>query len=82
MEPNFNVLGVGLTGPQMLFISISLLFGLIGWSTVFLETYRHFSKMDKDKRISMSFVNATILTVIVLAVCYVAFQYYIGEVLK
>jgi hypothetical protein len=82
MESSFNLLGVQLAGPQMLFIWISSLFGLIGWSTVFLETYLHFSKIDKDKRISMSFVNATILTAIVLAVCYVAFQYYLGEVLK
>jgi len=48
-------------------ILITFLFGIFLWLIIFLNTYRHFPKMEKSKRINLSVLNATIPTVTILA---------------
>ncbi len=67
---------------QLLFASIMLVFGLVGWLMVFLETYRHFPKMEKTERIRLSVTNATVMTIMLVVVCYIALQLLEVEALK
>ena len=76
MEPSINVFGIELEAYQTMFLLIASLFGLLGWLMVFLETYRHFPKMDSDERFRLSFTNATVMTGMVLVIVYIAFYYY------
>ncbi len=65
-----NYLAFAAAGPAF------LVFGLLGWTAVFIETYRHFPHMGRKERLKTSIINATSLTLIVLAVIAV-FAYFI-----
>lgn len=52
------------------FLPIAVIFGIIEWIIVFLETYRHFPKMERQKRIRNSVYDATIMSVIMTAIIY------------
>jgi hypothetical protein len=53
-------------------------FVLLLWLMIFLETYRHFPKMEKNQRIRMSFVNATELALFISILCYVTLYLIVG----
>ena len=55
-----------------LMIPIGGVFGTLFWITIFMQTLRHFPKMDKHQRIMMSAASATLLTFILLAITYLA----------
>jgi len=55
-----------------LMIPIGGTFGSLFWIMIFLQTYRHFPKIDNRERFLMSAKSATILTGILLAVTYVS----------
>jgi len=57
-------------------IPIMVVFGVIGWVMIFLETYRHFPKMDAEKRMALSLTNATVMTVMFVVLVYVSMHYY------
>jgi len=57
-------------------IPIMVVFGVIGWVMIFLETYRHFPKMDAGKRMALSLTNATAMTVMFVVLVYVFMRYY------
>ena len=55
----------------LLAVSPALLcFAAIAWAMFFLETYRHFPKMDGRQRLMMSLGNATLLTLALVAAVY------------
>ena len=60
---------------QLNFLAVSpivIIFGILGGVMVFLDTYRHFPKMESEKRFGMSLANAIIATLLLLAVVYIA----------
>jgi len=63
------------------FVPIISIFGIIEWIIVFLETYRHFPKMEKSNRIRNSTIDATLMTVTITAITYF-FLYLILQILQ
>jgi heme/copper-type cytochrome/quinol oxidase subunit 4 len=59
-------------------IPVVAVFGIIGWTMIFLETYMHFPEMDKKERIKMGAVNATVLVLILIAVVYLSMLVFLG----
>ena len=57
---------------NVLLISLPVLivFGIILWLMIFLNTYRHFPKMDSEERLWLCIVNATSLTGILIGIVY------------
>jgi len=53
-----------------IFVPIATMFGIIEWVIIFLESYRHFPEMEKQKRIKNSVYNATIMTIVMTAIIY------------
>jgi len=43
-------------------VPVLLVFSAIEWLIIFLETYRHFPKMEENKRIRNSIIDASIFT--------------------
>ncbi len=50
----------------------ALLFGPLFWAMVYLQTYRHFPKMERRKRVVHAATAATVLTLFLLAVVLLA----------
>ena len=63
-------------------IPIMVVFGVIGWVMIFLETYRHFPKMDAEQRMALSLTNATVMIGIFIVIVYVFMYYYSGAILN
>ena len=61
-----------------LFIPLMALFGAIGWLITFMETYRHFPKMDGRKRLKMSIIMATVMTIFLVIISYIFSYFYLG----
>ncbi len=59
----------------------ALLFGSLLWVTIFLQTYRHFPKMDPRQRVWMSCKSATTMTVALLAIVCVFLYLIIQQLL-
>jgi small neutral amino acid transporter SnatA (MarC family) len=53
-----------------MFVPLLLVFSVIEWLIIFLEIYRHFPKMEKNKRIWNSVVDATTFTFIIFIILY------------
>jgi uncharacterized membrane protein len=60
-------------------VPLVAVFGIIGWTMVFLETYMHFPKMDKRERIKMGAINATVLVLILIVVVYLSMLTILGD---
>ena len=63
-------------------LPIFIAFGVPFWFMIFLQTYRHFPKMESAKRMSMSISSATILTAILLGVVFLAWLYFAAQIVK
>jgi len=50
-------------------IPIFAVFGIAHWLMIFMETYRHFPKMDGLERWKFSLINSTGSLLIILAIC-------------
>ena len=59
---------------------ISAFFGACLWTIIFLNTYMHFPKMEKKERIKLAVSNATIPTVLVLAIILLSLWLILGEI--
>lgn len=62
-------------------IPVVAVFGIIGWTMIFLETYMHFPKMDKRERIKMGVVNATVIVLILIVVVYLSMLVIVGQII-
>ena len=62
----------------LLTLALGSIFGFIFWLQIYMETYRHFPKMDKHKRIIMSATSATVATIILL-IAVTLFMYWLFE---
>ena len=51
-------------------VPLFLVFSVIEWLIVFLETYRHFPKMEKEKRIRNSIIDASVFTFTIFFILY------------
>jgi len=51
---------------------IILVFSAIFWAMIFLNTYRHFPKMDEFQRFKLGAENATLLTVVLVGAVVLA----------
>jgi len=51
-------------------VPVLLAFSVIEWLIIFLETYRHFPKMEENKRIKNSIIDATTFTSVVFIILY------------
>jgi len=51
---------------------IIAIFGAIFWLMIFLNTYSHFPKMNPEERLWLCIVNATVLTVMLMSIVYLA----------
>ena len=51
-------------------LPITIGFGLIFWLMIFLNTYRHFPKMNPTERLWMCIESATMITLILMGVVY------------
>ena len=60
---------------SLLPLAIIAIFIPIGWMMIFFQTYRHFPKMERNRRLWMSFVNATGLSLFISAICYIAIRF-------
>jgi hypothetical protein len=60
-------------------IPVVAVFGIIGWTMIFLETYMHFPKLDKGERIKMGAINATVLVLILMAVVYLSMVIFLRD---
>ncbi|MEM2131168.1 MAG: hypothetical protein QXM96_02940 [Candidatus Woesearchaeota archaeon] len=56
--------------------------GIIVFMVVFLETYRHFPKMEKQKRIEYSLVLATTMALAIMLILYFALNYFMKILLS
>ncbi|MEM3374459.1 MAG: hypothetical protein QXE31_04525 [Candidatus Woesearchaeota archaeon] len=65
-----------ITFPFMIFA------GIIVFMFVFLETYRHFPKMEKQKRIEYSLSIAIIMALAIMAILYFALNYFMAIILN
>jgi len=61
---------------------IVIAFGISFWLMIFLNTYRHFPKMNKENMIWMSIVNATVLTLILIGLVYLALWFILGNFIQ
>jgi len=61
------------------FLPILTMFAVIEWLFFFMETYRHFPKMEKKKRIRDSVIEATIMTIVISGILYF-FMYMILQI--
>jgi Na+-driven multidrug efflux pump len=60
-----------------------ILFGGIAiWVMVFLGTYHHFPRMDKQKRIEFSATSATIMALVLMGILTMAIFLFMKEILK
>lgn len=53
------------------FLPVIIIFAILGWITIFLETWRRWPKLETDKRIAMSISNATFLTFVLISAVYI-----------
>ena len=51
-------------------VPVLLVFSVIEWLIIFLETYHHFPKMEENKRIKNSIIDATTFTSVVFIILY------------
>ena len=71
---------------QLAYISVTIAigFGSILWLMVFLQTYLHFPKMEKDKRLQTSIEMATSLAlamiVLSMVALYITLRFFFGVV--
>jgi len=63
-------------------LPIAIGFGIPFWLMIFLNTYRHFPKMNKENMIWMSIVNATVLTLILIGLVYLALWFILGNFIQ
>ncbi|MEM4554678.1 MAG: hypothetical protein QXT25_02410 [Candidatus Anstonellaceae archaeon] len=56
-----------MTGSLKVAVPMAIAFGAFAWILVFAETYRHFPKMEKVKRIEYSAKQATFLVAFLVA---------------
>jgi len=56
--------------------------GIIIWIMIFLGTYPHFPKMEKQKRIELSFTSATIMAVTLMVILSIAMYFLMKMILK
>jgi len=54
----------------LIILPIVAVFGITLWIMIFLNTYRHFPKMNPEERIRMCIENATIITLILIGIIY------------
>ena len=66
----------------LLALPIFIAFGVPFWFMIFLQTYRHFPKMEPAKRLSMSITSATILTALLLGCVFLAWLYIAAQILN
>ena len=66
----------------LLTAGIGGIFGIIAWLQIYMETYRHFPKMDKHQRIIMSATSATIAAIILLIAVYLFMEWLVGHMIK
>lgn len=63
-------------------LSFTIIFGIMIWIYVFLQTYIHFPKMEKSKRLRMSIEQATLLSFSIIAIAflglYISMRFFFG----
>jgi len=53
-------------------IVFSIVGGLFIFPFIFLQTYRHFPKMDSRQRLMLSLENSTVLSIVLAAVLFIS----------
>ena len=73
-----------ITETQMIGMSLPVIaiFGVVLWLMIFMETYRHFPKMDGQKRLEYSIINATGITLIIILICSIFLYYLYSNILQ
>jgi len=56
--------------------------GIVIWIMIFLGTYPHFPRMEKQKRILFSITSATIAAVMLMAILFILIYLSIGVLIK
>jgi len=69
-------------GWMIISIPIMVVFGSIGWVMIFLETYRHFPKMDAEQRMALSLTSATVMIGMFIVIVYVFMDYFFVAILN
>jgi hypothetical protein len=61
-----------MVSPNLLLITlpITAVFGIVFWIMIFLNTYRHFPKMNPEERLWMCIINSTLMTLILMGIVY------------
>jgi len=63
-------------------IPFIVLGGIIIWIMIFLGTYPHFPKMEKQKRLELSITNATIMSVMLMIILIIAMYFLMRMIIK
>jgi len=61
-------------------LPIILTFGTALWLMVFLNTYRHFPKMNPTERLWLCIENATFLTLILIGIIYLFLWFVLSKI--
>nr|AQS28351.1 hypothetical protein [uncultured archaeon] len=56
----------------IVYMAVPLPFWIALWLMIFLNTYRHFPKMERGERLRLSAINATVPTLILIGIIYLA----------
>ena len=67
---------------NLIMIPFLVLGGMVAGVIVFLETYRHFPRMDKEKLLKLSIINAVIMALIIITINYLIIILIINKVLR
>jgi heme/copper-type cytochrome/quinol oxidase subunit 2 len=61
-----------MVSPNLLLIALPIVavFGIAFWLMIFLNTYRHFPKMNPEERLRKSIVDTTTITIILIGIVY------------
>jgi len=61
-----------MVSPNLLLITLPIVavFGIAFWLMIFLNTYRHFPKMNPEERLWKCIVDATTITIILIGIVY------------
>jgi len=61
-----------MASPNLLLITLPVVavFGIAFWLMIFLNTYRHFPKMNPEERLRKSIVDATAITILLIGIVY------------
>ncbi len=61
---------------------IAIIFGILFWFQIFLITMHKYHKFENDLRLRLSITNATIMTILIIGIVYIALYILFTQFIK